>query len=126
VSAGIEDSATEAAVCVNVETAIHDAERAEIVVYSLYNPVANYLSEKVSRASRIDSGAVNLICYEMGVVPFAAARFSSGYCGFEPSMDLHIILQRYSNCEGLRVGKCNLYASNITPQRNTGFFPAFA
>jgi hypothetical protein len=65
VSTGIDDSATEGAVCVNAEMAIHDAERAGVTVYALYNPVTNYLSEKWSK---VDSGVVDLahVCYETG------------------------------------------------------------
>jgi len=36
------------------------------MVYAFYNPAADYLSEKPSQASRIDSGAVDLVCYETG------------------------------------------------------------
>jgi hypothetical protein len=36
------------------------------VVYALYNPAADYLSEKRSQASRANSGAVELVCYETG------------------------------------------------------------
>jgi hypothetical protein len=57
VSAGIDDTATGAAVCVNAETVIHDAERAGVVVYSVYNPSAGYLSEPWSK---VDMGIVNL------------------------------------------------------------------
>jgi hypothetical protein len=64
VSTGIAETATEAGVC--VDEAIHDAERAGIVVYAFYNPAADYLSEKRSQASRVDSGAVDLVCYETG------------------------------------------------------------
>jgi hypothetical protein len=63
---GIGDTVTESAVCVDEGTAIHDAERAGVVVYALYNPAADYLSEKRSRASRANSGVVDLVCYETG------------------------------------------------------------
>jgi hypothetical protein len=65
VSAGIDDTATGAPVCVNAETVIHDAERAAVVVYSLYNPTAGYLSEPWSK---VDMGIVNLasVSYETG------------------------------------------------------------
>lgn len=65
VSAGIDDSATEGAVCANAETAIHDAERAGIVVFALYHPGADYLSENWLK---VDSGVTNLahVCYETG------------------------------------------------------------
>jgi len=65
VSAGIDDSAAGAPVCVNAETATHDAERAGVVVYALYNPTGNYLSEPWSK---VDSGLVNLasVTYETG------------------------------------------------------------
>lgn len=65
VSAGIDDTATGAPVCVNAETVIHDAERAGVVVYSLYNPMAGYLSEPWSK---VDMGIVNLasVSYETG------------------------------------------------------------
>jgi hypothetical protein len=63
VSAGIDDSVTAGAVCVEVETAIADAERAGIAIYALYNPPANYLSEKWPK---IDSGEINLVCFETG------------------------------------------------------------
>jgi hypothetical protein len=65
VSTGIDDSANEAAVCVTAETAIRDAERAGIVLYAMYNPVANYLSEKWEK---VDSGLIDLahVCFETG------------------------------------------------------------
>jgi hypothetical protein len=65
VSTGIDDSATEGAVCVNAEMAIHDAERAGILIYALYNPVTNYLAEKWSK---VDTGVTDLahVCYESG------------------------------------------------------------
>lgn len=65
VSTGIDDSANEAAVCVTAETAIRDAERAGVVLYAMYNPVANYLSEKWEK---VDSGLVDLahVCFETG------------------------------------------------------------
>jgi len=65
VSTGIDDSINEGALCINAETAIHDAQRAGVVIYALYNPVADYLSQKWSK---VDSGVVNLahVCYETG------------------------------------------------------------
>jgi len=65
VSTGIDDSAIEGAVCVNADMAIHDAERAGVTVYALYNPVTNYLDQKWSK---VDSGVVDLahVCYETG------------------------------------------------------------
>jgi len=63
VSPGIKDSATAGAVCVNVETAIADAERAGIAVYALYNPTADSPS---GEWPKIDSEEINLVCYETG------------------------------------------------------------
>ncbi len=65
VSPGIDDTASDSAVCANAETAIRDAEHAGIVVYALYNPIADYLSQKWSK---VDSGLVDLahVCYETG------------------------------------------------------------
>jgi hypothetical protein len=65
VTAGIDDSTTGSPVCVNAETATHDAERAGVVVYALYNPASNYLTEPWSR---VESGLVNLasVAYETG------------------------------------------------------------
>jgi hypothetical protein len=65
VSTGIDDTASESAVCVNAEKAIQDAERAGVVIYALYNPVANYLSQKWTK---VDSGVVDLahVCFETG------------------------------------------------------------
>jgi len=65
VTTGMDDSASGAAICDNAETAIHDAERAGVVVYALYNPASNYLSEQWSK---VDSGLVNLasVSYETG------------------------------------------------------------
>jgi hypothetical protein len=64
VSAGIDDAAG-VPVCVNAETVIHDAERAGVVVYSLYNPPERYLDRDWSK---IDAGIVNLasVSYETG------------------------------------------------------------
>ena len=65
VTTGIDDTATGGPVCVNAETATHDAERAGVVVYALYNPAMNYLSEPWAK---VDSGLVNLasVTYETG------------------------------------------------------------
>ena len=65
VSTGIDDAAVEGAVCVNAEMAIHDAERAGVTVYALYNPVNGYLAQKWSK---VDAGVVDLahVCYETG------------------------------------------------------------
>lgn len=58
VTAGGDDS-------VNAEAAIHDAERAGVVVYALYNPTSDYLSREWSK---VDAGLVTLagISYETG------------------------------------------------------------
>ena len=52
-------------VCANTETAIQDAERAGVILYTLYNPVRNYASEKWAD---VDAGIVQLahISYETG------------------------------------------------------------
>jgi hypothetical protein len=65
VSAGIDDSTPQGATCSDAETAIHDAERAGVVVYALYNPAADYRSEKWEK---VDAGVVYLahLCYESG------------------------------------------------------------
>jgi hypothetical protein len=65
VSTGMDDAAGEGVICVNAETAIHDAERAGIVIFALYNPVAGYREEKWSK---VDSGVVDLahVCFETG------------------------------------------------------------
>jgi len=65
VTTGIDDTATGGPVCVNAETATHDAERAGVVVYALYNPASNYLTEPWAK---VDSGLVNLasVTYETG------------------------------------------------------------
>jgi hypothetical protein len=65
VSAGIDDSASEGAVCVNAEMAIQDAERAGVQVFALYNPGEGYQS---ASWSRVDSGLTELghVCYETG------------------------------------------------------------
>jgi hypothetical protein len=58
VSAGMANPA-------DVETSVHDAERAGIVVYALYNPTNDYL---VRDWSKVDAGLVNLasLSYETG------------------------------------------------------------
>ena len=65
VTSGIDSSSAGAAVCVNAETTIRDAERAGVVVYALYNPVSAFASEKWSD---VDAGIVHLahVCYETG------------------------------------------------------------
>ena len=65
VTSGADASSSGAAVCANAETAIHDAERAGVVLYALYNPVRNYASEKWSE---VDAGIVHLahVSYETG------------------------------------------------------------
>jgi len=64
VSTGIDDSAS-GPVCVNAETAISDAERAAVVIYALYNPLGDYVTEKWSK---VDSGIVDLahVAFETG------------------------------------------------------------
>jgi hypothetical protein len=49
----------------NADGALHDAERAGVVVYALYNPTGDYLSEDWSK---VDDGLVNLasLSYETG------------------------------------------------------------
>ena len=65
VTSGIDDSATGGLVCANAETATRDAERAGVMVYALYNPASNYLSEPWEK---VDSGLVSLasVAYETG------------------------------------------------------------
>lgn len=65
VSTGLDDTATEGVVCVNAQTAIHDAERSGTIVFALYNPLQNYESEKWSK---VDTGVVDLahVSYESG------------------------------------------------------------
>ncbi len=65
VTTGIDDTATGGAVCVNAETATQDAERAGVIVYALYNPANNYLTEPWAK---VDSGLVSLasVTYETG------------------------------------------------------------
>jgi hypothetical protein len=65
VSTGVDDSAVDGALCVNAETAIHDAERAGVQIYALYNPIEDFLSESWTR---IDTGVTELahVCYETG------------------------------------------------------------
>ena len=60
IGSGISDAA-----CASAETATFDAERAGIVVFTLYHPDANYLSRK---CSAVDSGMVDLAVagYETG------------------------------------------------------------
>ena len=71
VSTGIGDTTTEAAVCADEGTTIHDAERAGIVVYALYNPAADYLSEKRSQASRLIRERSSLYATKPAVKPFS-------------------------------------------------------
>ncbi len=58
VTAGTPDSA-------NTEAAIHDAERAGVIVYALYNPASDYIAKDWSA---VDSGLINLasLSYETG------------------------------------------------------------
>jgi len=65
VTAGVDESATGGAVCVDAETATHDAERAGVVVYALYNPPSDYVSKDWSN---VDAGIVNLasVSYDTG------------------------------------------------------------
>lgn len=65
VSSGMDDSAGKGPFCVNAETAIHDAERAGVVLFAVYNPAANYAAESWSK---VDSAVVDLahVSYETG------------------------------------------------------------
>jgi hypothetical protein len=65
VNTGIDELAAQDAVCATAETAIQDAERAGVVVYSLYNPPADYASDDWSK---VDAGLVSLaaVSYETG------------------------------------------------------------
>lgn len=65
VSTGIDESADKHAMCVNAEGAIHDAEKAGVVVFSLYNPDSGYLAEDWTKA---DAGVIDLahVSYETG------------------------------------------------------------
>jgi hypothetical protein len=65
ITSGVDATAQGGAICANAETAIHDAERAGVVLYALYNPVRNYASEKWSD---VDAGIVHLahVSYETG------------------------------------------------------------
>ena len=65
VSTGIDDTATDGAVCANAETTIRDAERSGVQIFGLYNPVPDYLT---SSWSKVDSGITDLahVCYESG------------------------------------------------------------
>jgi hypothetical protein len=65
ISTGIDETATDGAICVNAETTIRDAERAGIQIFGLYNPIPNYLS---ADWGKVDSGVTDLahVCYETG------------------------------------------------------------
>ncbi len=65
VSAALDESAKEGAMCVDAETAIQDAERGGVIVYALYNPFTNNPSQKLSDA---DAAVVDLaqVAYETG------------------------------------------------------------
>jgi hypothetical protein len=65
VTSGVDDSAGGSPVCDNAETAIHDAERAGVMVYALYTPPDNYL---LADWSKLDAGQVSLasLSYETG------------------------------------------------------------
>lgn len=65
ISTGLDDTAAEGVFCVNAQTAIHDAERSGTLVFSIYNPLSNYASEKWSK---VDTGVVDLahVSYESG------------------------------------------------------------
>jgi hypothetical protein len=65
ISTGLDDSTTEGVVCVNAQTAIHDAERSGTTIFALYNPLNNYESEKWSK---VDAGVAGLahVSYESG------------------------------------------------------------
>lgn len=65
VSAGIDESAREDAGCADAETAIQDAERGGVIVFALYNPFTEFLSQKWSK---VDAGVVELaqVAYETG------------------------------------------------------------
>jgi|GEM_PF-6633161 len=65
VSAGIDETASGGGACTNADMAIHDAERAGVVIFALYHPVPNYRSETWAK---VDAGVVDLahVCYETG------------------------------------------------------------
>lgn len=65
VSAGIDETASSGGACTNADMAIHDAQRAGVIIYALYHPVANYRAETWAK---VDAGVVDLahVCYETG------------------------------------------------------------
>jgi hypothetical protein len=65
VSTGMDETATETAICTNADTTIEDAERAGVQIYGLYNPDAGY---KQQTWSKVDNGVTDLahVCYETG------------------------------------------------------------
>jgi len=58
-------SPADAAASVNIEAAIRDAERAGVIVYALYNPNSDYISQEWNK---VDAGLTNLasLAYETG------------------------------------------------------------
>ena len=65
VSSGVDETAAGGGACVNAEMAIHDAERAGVMIFALYNPGAKYRAETWAK---VDAGVVDLahVCYETG------------------------------------------------------------
>lgn len=58
-------SPADATASVNVEAAVRDAERAGVIVYALYNPNSDYISQDWNK---VDTGLINLasLSYETG------------------------------------------------------------
>jgi hypothetical protein len=118
VSPGIDDSTAENVVCVNAEMAIHDAERAGVVIYALYNPVANYLSEKWEK---VDSGMVDLahVCYETGGEAYFMSHNPVESIG--PFLDdiaehlAHQYLVKFRLAPGPESGFHPIYVSAVSP-----------
>jgi hypothetical protein len=112
VSAGFDDSATGGPVCVNAETATHDAERAGVVVYTLYNPPSDYVSKDWSN---VDAGLVNLasVSYETGGEAY--------FVGHTPTLSIEPFLADITE----HLAHQYLVKFRVTPMSNSAFQTLF-
>jgi hypothetical protein len=112
VTSGIDDSATGGPLCVNAETATHDAERSGVVVYALYNPARDYLAEPWAK---VDSGLVNLasVTYETGGEAY--------FVGHTPALSVEPFLADITE----HLANQYLVKLRVTPMPDGAFQPIF-
>ncbi len=108
VTSGMDDAAGDSVVCVNAETAIHDAERAGIIVFTLYNPIANWAGNPWSK---VNDGVISLahVSYETGGEAY--------FVGHEPSQSFAPYLDDIAE----HLTHQYLVTLRVSPEAGSGF-----